>query len=198
MDFAANLASQSVKDLSAAAVDLRAEGVNGSIHLPALLENIQRIDSTKELDRFEEALLGYGAMTMGDIVGQVGFDFDLPLHCSVLNCILALTEAANIKVSVHAIYGLGNLRTNHANLITPLSRLVVSDLRNDENENVTLRAIALRILKRLDPAAAQEFFDTPAYREYIHAVEHWLETDASTNEDTRKELKLELQWQNEN
>ncbi len=198
MDFAANLDSDSIRNQVAAAMFLRAEGANGSKHLSALLDKIQQVDFSNELDRFEEALLGFGAMTMGDIVGQIGFDFDLPLHTSILNCILKLTCSANIKVAAHAIYGLGNLNSDHMSILASLCRVVVSELRSDEYEHVTIRAIALRNLKRLDPAKAREFVDTPACHEYFHAVEYWLENDSSKNEDTRTELRHELSWLAEN
>lgn len=198
MDFAANLDSDSIRDQSAAAILLHAEGANGSKHLPALLEKIQKIDSSNELDRFEEALLGFGAMTMGDIVGQIGFDFQFPLHASILNCIERLTRSANTNVIAYAIYGLGNLRSHHPNILTPLCRVAGSDLRSDENEHVTIRAIALRNLKRVAPTTALGFVDTPVFHEYFHAIEYWLENDASKNEDTRTELRHELSWLDEN
>lgn len=71
---------------------------------------------------------------------------------------------------------------------------MISDLRGDEHEHVSLRAVALRLLRRIDTNLAAAFVDTPAFEEYSHAVEHWKATDASKNAETRLELQYELDW----
>jgi hypothetical protein len=194
MDFDAKLRSPSVRDQSAAAIFLRAEGANGAKHLPALLQKCQAIDTTSVLDRFEESLLGSGAMTMGDIVAAIGFDAQNALHVSILQWIVQSTSSPNINVAAHSIYGLGNLGAPHQEAIECLGRLVTSDRRSNEHEHVSLRAIALRILRRLDCGIAATFVDAPAFEEYAHAVKHWISTDASKNDETRLELQNELEW----
>ena len=59
---------------------------------------------------------------------------------------------------------------------------------------VTLRAIALRMLRRVDDTVATEFVNTPAFDEYVHAVEHWIKTDATRNSDTLRECQAEHDW----
>lgn len=194
MDFAAKLRSPSAKDQSEAAIFLRAEGANGADHLPALLARCQDIDAEGELDRFQEALLGCGAMTMGDIVGAMGFDSENALHVSILNWTVKSTASSNSRVAAYSIYGLGNLGVRHPDAIECLARLVTSDRRIDEHECVSLRAIALRIMRRLDCELAATFVDNSAFEEYERAVEYWMNTDAFQNEDTALELQEELDW----
>ncbi|QDU58568.1 hypothetical protein [Aeoliella mucimassa] len=133
-------------------------------------------------------------MTMGDIVGESGFDSADSLHVSILQWIMQTTLCRNINVAGHSIHGLGNLRARLPEAIEHLCGIVNSARRNDEHEHVSLRATALRILRRLDPVIAAEFVGTPAFDEYAHAVEHWLETDASKNTETRLELQNESEW----
>lgn len=194
MDFAANLRSPSLSDQSAAAIFLRAEGVNGAEHLPALLQRCQALDVTRVLDRFEEALLGFGAMTLGDIVGAVGFDPQNALHLSILCWIVRSTSSSNINVAAHSIYGLGNLGVAHPNVIECLRLLVMSPRRIDESPYVSLRAIALRILRRLDSEMAATFVDAPAFDEYAQAVEYWINTTDAKIVVTHLELQDELDW----
>ncbi len=49
--------------------------------------------------------------------------------------------------------------------------------RSNEYEHVSLRALALRMLKRIDPEIAATFVEFPAFEEYSHAVEHWIASD---------------------
>lgn len=194
MDFAANLRSPSVKDHCTAAIFLCAEGANGAEHLPALLRRCQEIDVNGHLDRFEEALLGVGAMTMGNIVGAVGFDSENALHVAILQWIVKSTASANTKVAAHSIYGLGNIGFRHPMAIECLSDLVTSYRRTDEHEFVSLRAIALRILRRLDGEVAATFVEVPAFDEYSRALEYWMNTTPESSEDLALELRTELDW----
>jgi hypothetical protein len=194
MDFGANLASSSVKDQSEAAIFLRAEGARGVMHLPAILANIRKIDAEKVLDRFEETLLGTGAMTMGAIVGQIGFDSDDTLHQSIHNCIIDLTSSKNISVAAQAIYGLGNLESNDPKIMETLHKLVISKLRPDEHKHVTIRSLALRMLRRLDPQISAGYNRTPAFDEYRRAVAYWVDSGASGHAETQNELRIELDW----
>lgn len=194
MDFDANLRSSSVRDQSAAAIFLRAEGANGAKYLPALLQKCQAIDANNELDQFEEALLGFGAMTMGDIVGAIGFNAQDPLHVSILRWLVQCTSSRNLNVAAYSIYGLGNLRALHPEATECLCGLVTSNRRYDDHKHVSLRAVALRILRRLDSGSASKFVGAPAFEEYAKALEHWIATDASKNAETRLELQNELEW----
>jgi hypothetical protein len=71
---------------------------------------------------------------------------------------------------------------------------VTSERRSNEHEHVSLRAIALRALRRIDPEIAAKFVDATSFEEYIHAVEYWLSTNLPMSDETRLELQNELEW----
>ncbi|MCY3005157.1 MAG: hypothetical protein NTV29_04160 [Planctomycetota bacterium] len=113
---------------------------------------------------------------MGDIVSAIGFDPQNALHVSILRWILQSTSSRNINVAALSIYGLGNLGVSNPESTDCLRRLVTSERRGNEHEHVSIRAIALRALRRIDPEIAAKFVDATAFEEYIHAVEYWLST----------------------
>jgi hypothetical protein len=194
MDFHALLSSPSIRNQALAATFLHAEGANGAPHLTELLQSCQDIDSTKDLDRFEEALLGNGAMTMGHIVSAIGFDPQNTWHVSILRWIIQSTSSSNSNVAAHSIYGMGNLGVSNPETVGCLGCIVTSERRNNEHEHVSLRAIALRALRKINPEIAETFVDATAFKEYIHAVEYWLSTPPTMNDETRLELQNELEW----
>ena len=143
MDFTAKLNSPSVKDQSEAALFLRSEGANGITLLPLLLQKCQAIDSSRDLDRYEEALLGFGASTMSGVITDFGFNAGDLLHDKILRWILESTQSPNINVAGHSVYALGGLGRESPAARERLCDIANSDLRGDENEHVSLRAVAL-------------------------------------------------------
>ena len=194
MDFEVDLQSSSVCTQSAAALFLRAEGADGAMHLPQLLKACQAIELDDEFDRYEEALLGSGAITMGDIVGAVGFDDCNELHLSILKWLVRLTSSSNPNVVALSIYGLGHLKSTHPDALGCLQSIVLSEPRVKEHPEITLRALALRNLQRLDARLAVRFVDAPAFHEYIRAVEHWIATHKTGGLDAERELIAERDW----
>lgn len=164
------------------------------MYLPLLLQKCQAIDSSRNLDRYEEALLGFGASTLGGIISESGFTAGDPLHEKILRWIIESTRSPNINVAGHSVYALGGLGRDSSAARERLCEIASSDLRGDEHKDVSLRAVALRLVRRIDPALAATFIDTPAFDEYVHAVEHWIATDASKNTETLLELERELAW----
>ncbi len=194
MDFAAKLDSSYVRDQSEAALFLRSEGANGLTYLPLLLQKCQAIDSSKTLDRHEETLLGFGAMTLGGLIADSGFNAGDPLHTQILQWIIESTKSRNINVAGHSVYALGGLGRESSAARERLCEISNSDLRGDEHKDVSLRAVALRLVRRIDPALAATFVNAPAFDEYVYAVEHRIATEASKNSETRLELERELAW----
>jgi hypothetical protein len=194
MDFAAKLNSSSVRDQWEAALFLRSEGANGVAYLPLLLQKCQAIDSTEILDRHNETLLGFGAMTLGGLIAESGYNADDPLHNQILQWIIESTNSPNINVAGHSVYALGGLGRESSAARERLCEIANADLRGDEHKDVSLRAVALRLVRRIDPASAATFVDAPAFDEYAHAVEHWIASEASKNSATRLELERELAW----
>lgn len=179
MDIDANLKSLSVRDQSAAALFLRAEGANGAQHLPALLEACQAIDPNNgRLDRFQEALLGFGAITMGSIIGTVGFDERDPLHLSILHWIAQSTSSPNLNVAGRSVYGLGNLQSRHPIAVDRLSELVPSERRSKQYEHVTRFQPKHPTEQRVEPQAGCQTWpsDRPLkwLRHEFHFPSNWL------------------------
>jgi hypothetical protein len=194
MDFAAKLNSPSVRDQVAAVIFLRSEGARGVMHLSLLLQKCQAIEPSKELDRYEEALLGLGAITLGALIAESGVNHADPLHDAAVCWLLELTKATNISVAGHSVYALVSLCAESSVARERLCDIAISDLRGDEHEHVSLRAVALRLLRRIDPSLAATFVDAPAFEEYLHAVKYWTATDVSKNAAASVELQSELDW----
>ncbi len=190
MDFAAALSSDSVRDQSGAAIFLRSQGADGAEHLAALLRCCMAVKTGENatLDKYEEALLGYGAATMGDIVRQVGFDSANPLHAKILGWIVETTESSNLKVAGEAIWGVGLLGAGHPVAVNCLRRIIESALRAEEHEIVKLRAIALRMLAKIDISLATGYRSSKAWLELRDSYDWW------QRESPVEWLKDELQW----
>ncbi len=192
MDFEEALASTSVSTQSSAALFLRSEGTNAAKYLPKLLECCRAIDLTASgLDKFKIALLGFGALTLGDVVRQIGFDPSISFHIDVLNHIVELATCENTDVSAYAINGLGCLGSTHPTAIGCLKGIIVSQVRPDDHSIVTRRALAFRMLAKLDQSMASQFRETDACREYLNTIDSWLETASPT---VRQQLLEESQF----
>ncbi|MFY7875581.1 MAG: hypothetical protein ACOVQM_09065 [Pirellula sp.] len=190
MDFAAALSSDSVREQADAAIFLRSKGADGAEHLAALLRCCAAVKTSERstLDKLEEALLGYGAATMGDIVRQVGFDSANPLHGQILGWIVETTESSNLNVAGGAIWGVGLLGAGHPVAVSCLKRIIESDLRAEEHEIVKLRAIALRMLAMIDVTLATGYRSSKAWLELRNSYDWW------QRESPVEWLKDELRW----
>lgn len=190
MDFASALSSDSVREQSCAAVLLRSTGADGAEHLAALLRCCMAVKTGENatLNKYEEALLGRGAATLGDIVRQVGFDSANPLHAQILGWIVETTDSSNLNVAGGAIWGLGLLGSRHALAVNCLKRIIESDLRDQEHEIVKLRAIALRMLAMIDVTLVTGYRSSKAWLELRNSYDWW------QRETPVKWLKDNLQW----
>ena len=190
MDFAAALSSDSVREQSGAAIFLRSKGADGAKSLAALLRCCMavKIGENTTLDKYEEMLLGFGAATMGDIVRQVGFDSANPLHAKILGWIVETTESSNLKVAGGAIWGVGLLGAGHPVAVNCLKRIIESDLRDEEHEIVKLRAIALRMLAKIDITLVTGYRSSKACLELRDSFDWW------QTESPVEWVKNELQW----
>ena len=174
MDFQAALSSDSVKEHVGAAVFLRSEGVNGLVHLPALLRCCKKVLGTEApLPKYEEGLLRFGPLALGDIVGQAGFDNANFFHKEILDWLVESACSPNLDLSANAIWGLGLLRTDQPKAINCLVSVIEGELREIEHEFVTLRSIALRMLAKTDVALALQFRMTEAWKELQSAYRIW-------------------------
>jgi len=144
--------------------------------------------SDRQLNKYEEELLGYGAMTMGEIVRQVGFEDSNDLHLKILDWIVASTDSRNPNIAAHSIWGLGLLGARHHRAINCLNRIIQAELRPIEHEVVTFRSIALRMLAMIDASLVFEHQSSQAWIELRRALEWW------QRESPVEWLRDELQW----
>ncbi len=92
MNFGEALLSDSMEAHARAALFLRAQGASGYEFLPLLLQRCQSVDlSQRTLSKYEEMLVGYGALSLGTIIGAHGFDACDAFHAKVLEWLIDLT-----------------------------------------------------------------------------------------------------------
>lgn len=195
MDLEKLLESSSARDHARAASFLMmSDPEQGSRHLTKLIEKCRSIDSNKELNRYELALLSLGVMALGSFVRRTGFDPNDLLHDSILRWILEASASPNAEVVGHSIYALGSLGSDSKVARNRLIELLSLERCVNEHEHVSLRALALRVLRRIDAEIAATFGDTCAFKEYAHAVNHWISTDRQMNEESQRELAEESAW----
>ncbi len=167
MDLDTYLQSSSVRDQSYAAIVLRAEGADGAEHLHALLQKCQAIDQTKELDRFEESLLAFGAMTMGDMIGSIGFDAHDLLHTSIAKWLVRSTSSPNLAVAAGAICSLGNLAARAAEVTECLGKLVDADRRSTKTNTFRYGPLPCAICVGSTPAWQRNSLTPPPWKNML-------------------------------
>lgn len=130
---------------------------------------------------------------MARLINEIGHD-DSELHSSITNYLIELTHHSDVRVALTATYALGDHGPKPDAVIENLCRLVNTERRNDDHSIVTMRGIAVRMLKRLNPELATTFVSSDAFIEYSNIINHWLTTDSTKNADVIEELKAEAHW----
>ena len=193
MDLEKLLNSPSTRDQARAAGFLLSE-VKRESQLTTLIEKCRSIDPNSDLNRDELALLSLGVMALGSFVRRTGFDQNDLLHDSILRWILEVSASPNAEVVVHSIYALGSLGSASQVARSRLIEMLSLERRVNEHEHVSLRALALRVLRRIDAEIAASFCNATAFKEYAHAVTHWVSTDQGMSAESQRELAEESAW----
>ncbi|QDT67965.1 hypothetical protein MalM25_08740 [Planctomycetes bacterium MalM25] len=196
MDFTARLQSESMKVRSTAAVFLGNEGADGVRHLPALLTACSRVDLDRTILCWDEAMLLCSvAMSTGAILNAVGFDHSDSLHSDALDWLLALSRAQHPEPVGGAIYGLERVGIPPIEVRDRLCELVVAERSARDYPVVTTRAVAFRVLSRIDRTTAQDYVASAACREYLACIDHWVEQLSPDRKAAcREDLRRESQW----
>lgn len=165
---------------------------------PADLEEIylavRRIDlATMKIPSREMGFVSLASSRMARSVKELGHD-GTPLHDAITDYLIDLTAHWDVRVALTGTYALAEHGIPPRRVLEHLKSLVITDRRSDDHSDVSLRAIALRMLRRLDDEIAAEFRDFAAFAEYRHAISHWLTTDAAKNPETARELHAEREW----
>ncbi len=175
LNYGEALLSDSMEAHARAALFLRAQGASGYEFLPLLLQRCQSVDlSQRTLSKYEEMLVGYGALSLGTIIGAHGFDACDAFHAKVLEWLIDLTFSPHIEIAANGLYGLGDLRPLPGSAIERLTNLVSSERRTDDTGIITCRGIAFRLLAKADHELARPFVESPACAEYLHAMDTWI------------------------
>ncbi len=128
-------------------------------------------------------------MAIASTLDDAGID---PLslgYTKMTNWILSNAQSPNTEVSAYCINSLGEFKNNSCVAVSVLSEVTQSERRADENEQITLRGIAFRMLARLAPELAATYLDTDAGREYLAAIELWSAESPSSKETLEKEIE---------
>ena len=191
MDFKSALAETSpICDQARAAIFFRGQEA-GVENLDCLFAAMKRIDTSRnDLNRHEIMLAGLGAMAIASTLNDAGIDPLSFRYAEMTNWILSNTNSPNTEVSGGCINSLGEFKNHCQVAVSALSEVIHSERRADENEKITLRGIAFRMLARIAPELAVTKIGTDACKEYLAAIELW-----STESSNYKErLEKEIAW----
>jgi hypothetical protein len=174
MDFAAALSSDSVRRQYEAALLLHIEGDLAIVHLPALLACCKGVRLDRDLlSTDEQNLVECGAVKLAFIIGCVGLDPSKPVHLEVMRWLFDSVHSSNLGLAASAICALGFVGSDKENIVRCLQSVIRADLREVEHEYITLRALALRTLGRIDKKLASQYLSSEACFELRRASEYW-------------------------
>lgn len=196
MDYTTRLESESLRVQNTAAWFLRSEGAGGYRHLPALLAACCRVDPERPVLSWDEVtLLNGGAWSMGAILNAVGCDLANSFHRDALSWLMRLTNVQNPQVVAGAIYGLEQLGSPPIEVRDRLCELIIANRRPLDHPVLTARALAFRVLSRIDRNAAQVHIGGSACKEYLKCIDYWIDQSSQDRKDAlSEELFRESQW----
>ena len=191
MDFETALAETSpLRDQAAAATFFRGQGA-GVKNLDSLFAAMARVDATRrDLNKLEVVLVGLGAMAIASTLDDAGIDPLSSSYAEMTNWILSNAQSPNTEVSAYCINSLGQFKNHSYVAVAVLREVSKSERRTDENERITLRAIAFRMLARLAPNLAAAYIGNDVCKEYLAAIELW----SSESPDSKEMLEKEVEW----
>ncbi len=126
---------------------------------------------------------------MATIVNAVGYECADTLHENVLQWIISLSTSRHIGIAGTSIHALSTLGVPPQETRTTLEHLIQSARRADDYALVTCRGTAFRCLAKIDRQFVKPYLDTPACRDHVELLKHWLEADPAN-----AKLTEELNW----
>ena len=169
MDFTLALAPDApLKTKIEAALALKSQGANGVTYLQLLLDAVQRLHPHNEsLDADEQKLLGYGALSLGACTASARFNPANELHLRIKDWILLTCDSPHRELSGFGLYALGELNCMDEVVLSRLEQRACIESEFASDNQITRRAIAFRVLAKLNRSRAAALIDSPACREYI-------------------------------
>ena len=192
MDFESTLAeTSSLRDQAGAASLFRSQGAQGVKNLDCLFAAMMRIDTGRnDLNKFEIVIVGLGSMAIASTLDAAGIDPLSPGYVIMTSWILSHALSQNTEVSAYCINALGEFRNHSDVAVSVLSEITQSERRADENERITLRGIAFRMLARLAPTLAEPYINSDACKEYLAAIKLW----SAESPNSEESLEMEVEW----
>lgn len=142
--------------------------------------------SQPTLSRREQEFVGRGSMKIGSLIRKIGYT-GCELHLDIADWLLALPLCRHSFVAAYGIHALAEHGTPPRQICDQLVEIARSPLRSDEHPHVTMRALAFRMLVRVDERAAEARVGLEACREYADAVAYW-KKDRSPETDPSPEI----------
>ena len=146
-----------------------------------------------EIPSKEMGFLCFAVHRMARYINELGHDGS-QLHSAITNYLIDLTRHADVRVALTATYALADHGVKPACVLNRLCELVTSGRRENDHPIVTMRAIALRVVKRLDLELASQYIDTVAFDDYRRTVNYWIESGSSKSTEVNSELQAEMHW----
>ena len=183
-----SLYSRRLRDRSSAAHFLQQEELSHYPILPLLIRSAKTADQAAE--RYDDFLLNALRAT-AVLIKKRGFDPNDSLHSDALDWIVSSSVSENIEVAAGSIWALGDLGVPPSAVRDQLESLIVSDARrkNGDHPN-TCRAVAFRMLARIDRETAFKYVGSAACREFRETVAYWLDKHPTWI----SKLRAESEW----
>jgi hypothetical protein len=183
--------TSSLRDQAGAATLFRSQGADGVKNLESLFAAMMRIDAArKDLSQFEIDIVGLGAMAISSTLDEAGIDPLSSGYAKMTEWILSNAQSPNTEVSAYCLYSLGQFNNHSYVGVSVLKAVAQSERRADENERITLRGIAFRMLARLAPDLAAPYINSDACQEFLAAIEQW----SSESPASKDMLEKEVSW----
>jgi len=132
------------------------------------------------------------------ILRNVGLELSNSLHSSIWDWIVEITESNNAPLAAEAIYSLEKLGIPPICVQDQLLKLMKMPPRSHPDYIGTCRAVAFRVLMRLNEKEALHYVGHPAFvdfREMVTSIhDEWVNSGRPTDCLRMDELENELRW----
>ena len=169
--------------------------------LPKLFERVRSLTpADTKSDSHYRSIVRMGLTASTGIMAHVGFDMSDPLHSSIWGWIVETTESDNAPIAAEATYLLEKLGIPPNCVQDQLLKLMKMPPKSHPDSIGTCRAVAFRVLLRLNEQEAILHVGTPAFlelREMITSLrDEYLNSGRPTNSPRMQQFEDELRWLN--
>ena len=169
--------------------------------LPDLFERVRSLTpaDTKSSGHYQ-MIVRNGLAASVVIMTHVGFELSDPLHSSIWDWLVETTESDNAPPAAEAIYLLEKLGIPPRCVQDQLLKLMKMPPKSHPDSIGTCRAVAFRVLLRLNEQEAKLHVGTPAFLELREMITSLRDMDLNSgrpaNSPRMQQLEDELKWLN--